>query len=99
MRYVKNQPNQPYRMKAGNKRVIIEEVKTEKDLGVIFDDKLLFRDHIAKKSAIDNRNLGLLFKSFTYLNKEMFLCLYKSIVRLHLEYATTVWSPMYKKTQ
>ena len=97
MRYGKNQPNQPYTMKSGNERVIIEQVKTEKDLGVIFDDKLLFREHIAKQSAIANRNLVLIFKSFTYLNKEMFLCLYKSIVRPHLEYATTVWSPMYKK--
>ena len=97
MRYGKNQPNKPYTMKSGNERVIIEQVKTEKDLGVIFDNKLLLRDHIAKKSAIANRNLRLIFKSFTYLNKEMFLCLYKSIVRPHLEYATTVWSPMYKK--
>ena len=27
----------------------------------------------------------------------MFLNLIKSLVRLHLEYATSVWSPMYKK--
>ena len=64
LRYGRNQPNQPYTMKAGNERVIIEQVKTEKNVGVIFDDKLLFRDHIAKKSAIANRNLGLIFKVF-----------------------------------
>ena len=50
MRYGKNQQNQPYTMKSGNERVIIEQVKTEKSLGVIFDNKLLFRDHIAKKN-------------------------------------------------
>ena len=83
-------------MKSGNERVIIEQVKTEKDLGVIFDNKLLFRDHIAKKSAIANRNLGLIFKSFAYLNKEMF-CASRNLSQAHLEYATTVWSPMYKK--
>ena len=27
----------------------------------------------------------------------MFLCLDKSLVRPHVEYTTTVWSPMYKK--
>ena len=27
----------------------------------------------------------------------MFLNLYKSMVRLHIEYATQVWSPQYKK--
>ena len=31
------------------------------------------------------------------MDKEMFLNLYKSIVRPHLEYATCVWSPQYKK--
>ena len=27
----------------------------------------------------------------------MFLSLYKSIVRPHLEYASVIWSPLYKK--
>ena len=40
-----------------------------------------------KKAAIANRNLGIIFKSFTYLDKEISLCLYKSLVRPHLEYA------------
>ena len=31
------------------------------------------------------------------MDKEMFLNLYKSIVRPHLEYAVTVCSPIYKK--
>ena len=34
----------------------------------------------------------------TLVNKVMFLNLYKSLVRPHLEYATMVWSPMLKKT-
>ena len=69
MRHGKNQPNQPYTMESGQERIQTEQVKVEKDLGVIFDEKLLFREHISKKSAIANRNLGLIFKSFTYLNK------------------------------
>ena len=60
-------------------------------------EKLIFRDHISKKAAIAKRNLGLIFRSFTYIDKAMFLNLYKSLVRPHLEYATLVWSPMYKK--
>ena len=76
----------------------VTRVTSEKDLGVIFDEKLIFRDHISKKAAIANRNLGLIFRSFTYIDKVMFLNLYKSLVRPHLEYATSVWSPMFKKT-
>ena len=75
----------------------VTRVTSEKDLGVIFDEKLIFRDHISKKAAIANRNLGLIFRSFTYIDKVMFLNLYKSLVRPHLEYATSVWSPMFKK--
>ena len=93
----KGQPAEPYTMRSGQELIEIEQVKSEKDLGVNFDDKLLFREYISKKSALANRNLGLIFKSFTYLDKDMFLALYKSLVRPHLEYLTTVWSPMYKK--
>ncbi|MEW8545255.1 MAG: reverse transcriptase family protein [Candidatus Thiodiazotropha sp.] len=97
MRIGKGQPDHPYTMTSNQVVSNIEQVTSEKDLGITFDRKLLFRDHIAKKSAIANRNLGLIFRSFTYLDKDMFVSLYKSLVRPHLEYATTVWSPMFKK--
>ena len=38
-----------------------------------------------------NRNLGIVFRTFTYMN------LYKSIVRPHLENAATVCTPLFKK--
>ena len=77
--------------------VPIEKVEEEKDLGVIIDRKLNFRQHIAKKVSIANSNLGIIYRTFTYFNPEMFLSLYKSIVRPHLEYASVIWSPLYKK--
>lgn len=75
----------------------IQKVKTEKDLGVTVDNKLTFRQHIANKVSTANRNLGIIFRTFTFLDQEMFLSLYKALVRPHLEYASIVWSPMYKK--
>ena len=66
----------------------IQKVTSEKDLGVIVDNKLLFREHIGQKVDIANRNLGLIFKTFEFMDKDMFRSLYKSIVRPHLEYAT-----------
>ena len=85
-------------MGSGDNRNTIKRVESEKDLGVFnIDEKLNFRDHIAKKVNIANRNLGIIFRSFTYMDKEMFLNLYKFMVRPHIEYATQVWSPQYKK--
>ena len=77
----------------------IKRVEHEKDLGIIVDNKLNFREHITSKVNIANRNLGLIFKTFTYMDQEMFLNLYKSMVRPHLEYRSQIWSPVYKKRQ
>ena len=43
-------------MRSGQELAETEQVKSEKDLGVIFDDKLLFRNICKKKSALANRN-------------------------------------------
>ena len=75
----------------------MDKVTPEKDLGVIMDTSWKFTEHINNKVNKANRNVGLIFRTFTYMDTGMFLNLYKSIVRPHLEYATTVWSPIYKK--
>ena len=36
-------------------------------------------------------------RSFSYLDKELFLLIYKSMVRPHLEYANSIWSPKLKR--
>ena len=89
--------NQPYRMKKGQELIPMEKVDSEKDLGVIIDKSLTFTEHINSKIKIANRNLGLIFRTFTYLDKDIFMNWYKSLVRPHLEYASSVWSPVYKK--
>ncbi|MES9905973.1 MAG: reverse transcriptase family protein [Sedimenticola sp.] len=72
-------------------------VTQEKDLGLLIDNKLKFSEHTTKSVSKANRNLGLIFRTFTYLDKDMFVQLFKSLVRPHLEYATPVWSPLLKK--
>ena len=99
--HIGNKPSEnTYYIKDSNKQInTITEVTTEKDLGVHFDPKLNFQEHVNKKVLLANRNLGLIAKTFSYMSKEMFLTLYKSIVRPHLEYITPVWSPQFKKEQ
>ena len=62
--------------------VEIEKVEKEKDLDVVIDNKLNFRQHIHVSSKVTtaNRNLGIMFITFTYLLHVMFLSLYKSMV-------------------
>ena len=66
-------------------------------IGVIIDGNLKFREHITSKVNIANRNVGIIFRTFTFLDKEMFLNLYKPMARPHLEYATQIWSSLYKR--
>ena len=75
----------------------VEQVPYEKDLGVIVDQKLEFTVHINGKISKANRALGIIYRAFTYLDKGIFLNLFKSLVRPHLEYASTIWTPIYKK--
>ena len=75
----------------------IEQVHEEKDLGVIVDSKLKFQTHIASATKKANRVLGLIRRTFTNMDKQTFLCLFKSLVRPHLEYGSAVWSVIYKK--
>ena len=86
-----------YYMPSESGIVPTEKVKAEKDLGVMIDSKLNFRQHISKKVSIANRNLGIIHRTVTYLIQERFLSLYKAMVRPHLEYASVIWSPLYKK--
>ena len=69
----------------------------EKDLGITIDNKLKFQQHISIQVKKANQKLGIIYRSFSHMDKEMFLVLYKSLVRPHLEYGSTVWSVICKK--
>ena len=74
----------------------LETVEEEVDLGITVDSKLKFSKHVDVKVNKANKLLGLLRHTFKYLNAESLTLLYKSIIRPHLEYATSVWSPHLK---
>ena len=94
----KNNPKANYNMTASDgTHHTLEETEVEKDLGVQVDNKLKFSQHIQTKINKANRVLGCLKHTFKYMNKEIFLMLYKSLVRPHLEYASCIWSPQLKR--
>ena len=85
-----------YEMTTNECKIGIEQVKSERDLEVIVDSKLKFREHINNKVNLANRNLGIISRTFSYIDKDMFLNLFKSLVRPHLEYASPILLPLYK---
>ncbi len=71
----------------------LETITKEKDIGVIIDNDLEFDSHISEKAKKATQMFAMLRRTFHYLNDDLFLPLYKSLVRVHLDFASTVWSP------
>ena len=67
-------------------------VASGKDLGVIFDDELTFKEHINCKVKKANALASMLRRSFTHLDKDMFKQLFVAIVRPHLEDGAPIWN-------
>ena len=70
----------------------IEETELEKDLGVNTDNKLKFTEHCQIKINTANKVLRYIRHTFQHIDEQMFLLLYKALVRPHLEYASCAWS-------
>ena len=66
-------------------------------LGVIIDMDLTFEEHMATKIGKANGIIGLIRRTFSYLDGDTFKKLYTSFVRPLLEYANSVWSPHLRK--
>ena len=75
----------------------LDHVFEEKDIGVIVDSDLSFAEHISTKVRVANAMVGLIRRSFSYLNGKTFKKLYTAHVRPHLEYAQAAWAPMSRK--
>lgn len=75
---------------------MLERVHSMLDLGVLFDKKLSFNDHITLKISKAKAMLGFIkritweFKDITALKS-----LYYAHVRSHVEYCSCLWSPSY----
>ena len=75
----------------------IKSSECERDLGIFINQSLKPSDHITKISARASQILGCIKRSFTYLDQDMLVTLYKTIVRPILEYGSPVWSPHLQK--
>ena len=60
------------------------------------DNKLEFKERINKVVNKANSTLGIIRRSYTYLDRQNLDLLYKALVRTLLEYGNLVWSPYLK---
>ena len=74
----------------------LENPDVEKDLGVFTDYKLHFTDHCQQKVNAANRTLRYIKHTFKHIDEDMFMLLYRSMVRPILEFSSCVWSPFLK---
>ena len=86
-----------YNMTLENKLYTLSTIELEKDLGVTFDPQLTFEAHINGKINTATRMWKVVRNTFQFLDRYMFIPLYKTLVRSHLDYAMPVWSPHLKK--
>ena len=71
--------------------------EVEKDLCVLVDTDLKFSKHVEEQVNKANRALGVIGRSFQFLNRESMKLLFTALVRPHLEIGYVVWAPRYQK--
>ena len=71
----------------------LQSCVVEKDIGVFIDEKLNFDRHISTKVNKANAMFGVIRRNFHYMDRKTFIPLYKALVRTHLDYASSVYSP------
>jgi len=75
----------------------LDKVTEEKDLGIVIINNLKVSKHCSQAYAKANKLLGVISRTIVYKTSDILLQLYKSLVRPHLEYCISAWSPHYNK--
>ena len=68
----------------------LKQVSEEKDLGIVIDKDLKFRQQAAIAIKKANMHLGIIKRSFLCLDELVMPMLFKSLVRSHLEYGGNI---------
>ena len=94
----KGNPAFTYQMKDKNENICeLTTVTFEKDLGITFQHDMKFDIHINNIVNKANRLLGLVKRTFSCMDRNIFLIIYKPIIRPIIDYGDSVWNPSLKK--
>ena len=76
---------------------VLSHVTEEKDLGVVISEDMKAEKNVVRNVKKADKILGMIRRTFSYMNKAMLQLLIKVFIRPHLEYAQQAWSPQLKK--
>ena len=76
---------------------LLDNVEEEKDLGVIIPSNLLYQSQMNKVISKATKIIAMIKNTFSHMDKDIFLMLYKVYVRPILEYGQEIWSPHFQK--
>ena len=91
--HIGNTPHSDYYVTVSGNSTSLSDVTFEKDLGVWTTDKLESGLHSQKAVVRANRILGMIRRAFYSMSGDLFMFLYKTYVRPHLEYCIQLWCP------
>ena len=66
-------------------------------VGIFITDNLKPTRQCKQAYSKASKALGLIGRTISFKSKDVLLRLYKTLVRPHLEYCSTAWSPYYEK--
>ncbi len=73
--------------------VVIPRCEVQRDLGILFDPKLVFRHHVLKIIVDCNRYLGVLYRiSYTFDSWLPLKTLYVTLVLSKISFASVIWA-------
>ena len=73
-----------YSLNINNSATVLENISKEKYIGITIDNSLDFGCHISEKKNKAYSLFSLIRRSYRLLNKDVFIPLYKALVRSHL---------------
>ena len=79
-------PYYKYSMEPIDGTVQLEETELEKDLRVRIDPELKFSKHVERQVNKANKILGLIRRSYEYIDMEVMTKLFTSLLRPHLKF-------------
>ena len=72
----------------------VSQTNSQKHLGMQLDKKLNFEEHLKKVESKVNKTIGIIRKLQNVLPRSALLTIYKSFIRLHLDYGDIIYEEL-----